>query len=47
MIRQPDGYVLVYRDGEVRLVQPRSFERLVRGQRVAGFWRVWNRKASP
>lgn len=43
-MRQPDGYVLAYRDGEARQVPPSSFERLVRGPRVAGFWRVWLRR---
>lgn len=45
-MRQPDGYVLVYRDGTYRPVPVRSFERLVRGPRVAGFWRVWNRNGA-
>ncbi len=44
MMRQPDAYILVYRDGTDRPVPPQSFERLVRGPRVAGFWRVWQRK---
>lgn len=41
MMRQPDGYILAYRDGTFRQVAPQAFERLVRGARVAGFWRVW------
>lgn len=44
MIRQPDGYVLAYRDGSERAVPPKSFERLVRSDRTVGFWRVWLRK---
>jgi len=46
MMRQPDSYVLVYRDGTVRPIQPKSFERLVRGPRIAGFWRVWDRRGA-
>lgn len=44
MMRQPDGYVLVYRDGTFRPIPPKSLERLVRGPRIAGFWRVWLRE---
>lgn len=46
MMRQPDIYVLAYRDGTVRPVPTQSFERLVRGSCVIGFWRVWRRKPS-
>ncbi|WP_274379034.1 hypothetical protein [Altericroceibacterium spongiae] len=44
MMRQPDTYLLIYRDGTRRLVKPQSFERLVRGPNISGFWRVWRRK---
>lgn len=44
MIRQPDAYVLAYKEGTGRAVPPKSFERLVRSDRIVGFWRVWLRK---
>ncbi|HEY8604705.1 hypothetical protein [Tsuneonella suprasediminis] len=46
MMRQPDSYVLIYRDGTQRVVGAVAFERLVRGACVAGFWRVWHRKGA-
>lgn len=41
MMRQPDGYILAYRDGALLPIPVKSFERMVRSSAVAGFWRVW------
>ena len=41
MMRQPDGYILAYRGGDLTPIPAKSFERLVRNSRVCGFWRVW------
>lgn len=43
MMRQPDGHILTYRDGQCRPVRPQSLERMIRGSGVVGFWRVWSR----